>query len=132
MSDPLKATLWYLKDLAIWKSTKPYFINVPQSALEEGQKSSNEISEPINHVPVRNMRDVDTPNDIDLCGFSVSVNDFAIPEEVFRDPAEVRKQYIPEVEKWLQRLTGAEIVVTLTSEVYFSLAQLRLNENVET
>lgn len=121
MAETVQATFWYLKRLPIWNSTKPYFINVPQSALQEDQKSSNEISEPIADIPVRNMRDLPWPNDIDLRGFAFHVHEFGIREEVFRDPSGVRREYIPKVETWLKMVTGAEIVHTLTSEVCPSL-----------
>jgi len=110
-------TLWYLKDLDLWKTTKPYFINVPQAALPASQRTSNEVSEPVHDVLIRDMRDVGSPKDIDLCGFTYKTHDFQASAEVFKDPAAVRQQYIPEVEEWVRQVTGAEIVHTLTSEV---------------
>lgn len=117
MSSNILGTFWYLKGLDLWATTKPYFINVPQNALPEGQRASNEVSEPANGVLVRSMRDANAPNDIDLCGFSYRTHDFDISAEVFRDSAAVRRQYIPRVEEWLQQITGAETVHTLTFEV---------------
>lgn len=110
-------TLWYLKSLDIWATTKPYFINVPQSALPENQRVSNEVSEQVRDVTIRNMRDIGSPNDIDLCGFSYKTHDFEVSTEIFKDPLTVRQHYIPKVEGWLQEITGAEFVHTLTSEV---------------
>ena len=117
MSIDVLGTFWYLKDLGLWKTTKPYFINVPQNALPESQRASNEVSEPIQDVPVRNMREASSPVDIDLCGFSYKIHDFDLPEALFKDPVAIRERYIPKVEEWLQQITGAEIVRTLTSEV---------------
>jgi hypothetical protein len=110
-------TLWYLKDLDLWKTTKPYFINVPQVALPEGQRTSNEVSEPVHNVLIRDMRDAGSPNDIDLRGFAYKTHDFQLSTEVFKDRVAVRQQYIPKVEEWVRQITGAEIVHTLTSEV---------------
>jgi hypothetical protein len=110
-------TLWYLKDLDLWKTTKPYFINVPQAALPESQRTSNEVSEPVHDVLIRDMRDIGSPKDLDLCGFTYKTHDFQASAEVFKDPVAVRQQYIPEVEEWVRRVTGAEIVHTLTFEV---------------
>jgi hypothetical protein len=110
-------TLWYLKDLDLWKTTKPYFINVPQAALPESQRTSNEVSEPVHDVPIWDMRDVGSPKDLDLCGFTYKTHDFQASTEIFTDPVAVRQQYIPEVEEWVRQVTGAEIVYTLTSEV---------------
>ncbi|OLE52844.1 MAG: hypothetical protein AUG51_16090 [Acidobacteria bacterium 13_1_20CM_3_53_8] len=117
MSPNLVGTFWYLKDLDLWKTTKPYFINVPQHALPASQRASNEVSEPISDVPVHNMRDAGWRDDIDLCGFTYKRHDFQISTEVFKDSAAVREEYIPKVEEWLRHVTGAEIVHTLTSEV---------------
>jgi hypothetical protein len=117
MSMSIFGTLWYLKNLDIWATTKPYFINVPQSALPENQRASNEVSEPVRDVTIRNMRDTGSPNDIDLCGFSYKMHDFEVSTEIFKDPVAVRQHYIPKVEGWLQEVTGAEVVHTLTSEV---------------
>jgi len=90
---------------------------VPQIALPESQPTSNEVSEPVHDVPIRDMRVVGSPKDIDLCGFEYKTHDFQISAEVFKDPVAVRQQYIPEVEEWVRQVTGAEIVYTLTSEV---------------
>jgi hypothetical protein len=117
MSSNILGTFWYLKALDLWATTKPYFINVPQSALPIGQHASNEVSEPINDIVVQNMRDVISPDDIDLFGFSYRTHDFGVPAEVFKDPGALRRHYIPRVEEWLLEVTGAEIVHTLTSEV---------------
>jgi hypothetical protein len=110
-------TFWYLRALDLWKTTKPYFINVPQDALPESQRASNEVSEPVQDVPIQDMRDTSSPDDIDSCGFSYKTYDFEVSTEYFRDPVAVRQHYIPKVEEWLRRVTGAEIVHTLTSEV---------------
>jgi hypothetical protein len=117
MAPNVLGTLWYLKGLDLWKTTKPYFINVPQVALPESQPTSNEVSEPVHDVPIRDMRDVDSPKDIDLCGFEYKTHDFQVSTEIFKDPVAVRQQYVPEVEEWVRQVTGAEIVYALTSEV---------------
>src|SRR6266480_2323251 len=117
MPSTILGTFWYLKPLDLWATTKPYFINVPQSALPAGQHASNEVSEPTSDVLVRNMRDVISPDDVELCGFSYRTHDFNIPVEVFRDPLAVRRHYIPKVEEWLLQVTGAEIAHTLACEV---------------
>jgi hypothetical protein len=111
------ATFWYLKNLDLWSTTKPYFINVPQNALPENRRASNEVSEPVGNIQIRDMRDIGSPTDIDLCGFSYKTHDFEVPTKIFRDPVAVRQHYIPKVEEWLRQITGAEIVHTLTSEV---------------
>jgi hypothetical protein len=117
MAPNVLGTLWYLKGLDLWKTTKPYFINVPQVALPESQPTSNEVSEPVHDVPIRDMRDADSPKDIDLCGFDYKTHDFQVSTEIFKDPIAVRQQYVPEVEGWVRQVTGAEIVYALTSEV---------------
>lgn len=117
MAPNVLGTLWYLKDLDLWKTTKPYFINVPQAALPESQRTSNEVSEPVHDVLIRDMRDVGSPKDLDLCGFTYKTHDFQASAETFEDPVAVRQQYIPEVEEWVRQVTGAEIVHTMTSEV---------------
>lgn len=117
MSMDVLGTFWYLKNLDLWKTTKPYFINVPQNALPEGQRASNEVSEPVRDVLVRSMRDVSSPDDIDLYGFSYRTHDFELSADIFRDPVAVRQRYVPRVEQWLRQIIGAEIVHTLTSEV---------------
>ena len=117
MPPDVLGTLWYLKDLDLWKTTKPYFINVPQAALPESQPTSNEVSEPVHDVPIQDMRDVGSPKDIDLCGFVYKTHDFQASTEIFKDPIAIRQQYIPAVEEWVRQITGAEIVYTLTFEV---------------
>jgi hypothetical protein len=126
MSTPVSATFWYLKDLDLWKTTKPYFINVPNHAIPTGHLRSNEVSVPISGVPVRNMRECLSELDLDKNGFVCKTHAFSTSEEAFRDPAVIRQSYIPEVEQWLRTCMGAESAHVLTSEGGSSFAASKL------
>lgn len=113
----LQATFWYLQDTQLWRTTKPYFINVPKSALPDGQPATNEISVSVSGVPVKDMRNCVENLDIDRTGFTFFSHTFDTPEDSFQDYATARMSYIPEVEAWLCKVFGAETAHTLAFEV---------------
>ena len=111
------ATFWYLQKLPLWQSTKPYFINVPKSALPEGQPPTNEVSEPVSNIKVRDMREHPASCNIDQSAFTFFCHDFSTPEHVFQDLTSARRLYVPEAEDWICNKLGAEYVHTLALEV---------------
>lgn len=116
-SPSILATFWYLQRLPLWQSTKPYFINVPRSALPEGQATTNEISEPVSNIKVRDIREHPASRDIDQSAFTFLCHDFSTPEHVFQDLTSARRSYVPEAEDWICNELGAEYVHTLALEV---------------
>ena len=116
-SPSILATFWYLQRLPLWQNTKPYFINVPKSALPEGQATTNEISEPVSNIKVRDIREHPASRNIDQSGFTFLCHDFPTPEHVFQDLTSARRSYVPEAEDWICNELGAEYVHTLALEV---------------
>jgi hypothetical protein len=117
MASAMEATLWYLQDLELWKTTKPYFINVPMSAIPPGHSRSNEISVPVHDVPVHNMREEMSQIGLDTTGFTFRRHKSQIPLETLEDSPILRDEYIPEIEEWLRSSMGADIVKTITFQV---------------
>ena len=113
----VKATLWYLQQSDLWKTTKPYFINVPQSALPEGQLPSNEVSVPVENIEVQDMRPMMSSLDLDTNGFTIVSHRFETPVDAFQSYPRARKLYVPEVESWLRVFLGADTVHTTAFEV---------------
>ena len=116
-SPSVLATFWYLQKLPLWQSTKPYFINVPKSALPGGQATTNEISEPVSNIRVKDMREHPASRNIDLSAFTFLCHDFSTPEYAFQNLTSARRSYVPEAEHWICKELGAEFVHTLALEV---------------
>ena len=111
---PLQTNLYYLKPSDQWSREKPYFINVPPSALPDGQRATNEESISVDGV----QRLKPTLHDLDIRGFTVVKQDYSsFCIDDFEDCRSLRLRYVPMMEAWLKQLFAAERVFTLSVNV---------------
>ena len=74
----ISTSLIYLKPLEVWTKEKQYFITVPPSVLRDGHKVTNEESEPVSDIKIRDFRDEDiSQNELDKRGFTFARQNFS-------------------------------------------------------
>jgi hypothetical protein len=127
------ATFWYLKALELYKTVKPYHINIPASSLPPGTQA-NEVSEPYHGIQVEDMRTREGNYTLDKNGFQYFRDGYrsnlltgngqqdsslssCIKYDEYEDPAVLRAKYRPAVEKFLLDKLGAEKVFAFAHEV---------------
>ena len=115
----VSANLFYLKPCEVWSREKPYFITIPPSALPQGQKATNEESQPVGNIQIRDIRGLCLSHrDLDIRGFTFAKQDFSLfSKSVFVDYKSLRAGYVPAMENWLKDLLGAESVSTLSVNI---------------
>lgn len=120
-----QATLYYLKDLEEYKTTKPYHINIPSWALPPG-KQSNEVSMPCYNIPITGLRGKEGQFTLDHNGFQIAKEDEhganslidCIKLEDYADQQIVKERVRPTVEHFLKRkIPDAEDVVAFSTQV---------------
>ena len=128
--DVLNAKLWYLKPLDLYRTVKPYHINLPANALPPGVQS-NEESEEYQDIAIRNIRGKESRFTLDRNGFQVftaagsnhspstQIKGLfeALKEEEYNNADVVREKYYPAVEAFLRTALGAERVLAFTHDV---------------
>ncbi|KAL8895871.1 MAG: hypothetical protein Q9207_007971 [Kuettlingeria erythrocarpa] len=128
--DVLNAKLWYLKPLDLYRTLKPYHINLPVNALPPGVQS-NEESEEYQGIIIRNIRGKESTFNLDRNDFQVftaagtnhspftqakSVYE-ALKEKEYSNADVVRERYYPAVEAFLKTALGAEKALAFTHDV---------------
>ena len=102
------AAFWYLKDLPLYETTKPYVVNLPQSYIPAG-KRTNEDCFAYPGIRVEDIRKVEQIFTLDRNGFELSNSiPLGLQYEEFRDPTKVKDIYCENVKSSLLRVTGAE------------------------
>ena len=135
----VRTTFWYLQPLELYKTVKPYHINVPPNALPPGTQS-NEQMQPYSDIPVTDLRGREHEFTLDRHGFQVfkdleeeeskATTDDAEAKtqgstrlsnclgfEEYADSKAIRKTYRLMVEKFLSTVLGAELVRAFTHDV---------------
>ncbi|KAI1422501.1 hypothetical protein F5Y12DRAFT_762382 [Xylaria sp. FL1777] len=120
----LTTTLYYLEPQELYKTVKPYHLNVPASALGQKLQQSNEVSKGYRNISIQDVREEDRDFTLNQNGFQVfnddekhlslhsllSYNDYA-------DFATVKDKYRRGVSDFLVQRLGADLVVPFTHEV---------------
>ncbi|KAI1385932.1 uncharacterized protein F4822DRAFT_432790 [Hypoxylon trugodes] len=123
-TSPLATTLHYLDPLEIYKTEKPYHLNVPPSALAPHQKQSNEVSKAYEGILINDLRGRESDFTLDANGFQVfrdekdhvSLNS-ALKYEDYENSPVVKDKYREAVKSFLVERLGAGIVIPFTHEV---------------
>ncbi|KAK0625096.1 hypothetical protein B0T17DRAFT_261280 [Bombardia bombarda] len=112
------ATMWYLTPLQEYKTTKPYVINVPQSAVPGG-KQTNKASKPYHGCVMTDMRPSLGSFSLDKNGFEVlhGMTSTLATSESYDNTDRVRDIYCEEVADRLREFLGAELALTLGHSV---------------
>ncbi len=125
------AKLWYLKPLHLYRTEKPYHINLPANALGD-YAQSNEISQEYAGIRLQDLRGYENDFTLDRHGFQIFQDaDFgddsdrsphtrgAAPDsDVYDDPRIVRKSYYPAIERLLKEELGAQSAKVFTHDVW--------------
>ncbi|KAI0593546.1 hypothetical protein F4775DRAFT_607624 [Biscogniauxia sp. FL1348] len=107
------STFWYLKNLPLYETTKPYVVNLPLSHVPAGQRT-NQDCHAYSGIQVRDIRAAEETPTLDRNGFELSRSvPLSLEYEEFRDPAKVREVYLENVKTALLELTGAEYANSL-------------------
>lgn len=114
-------TLWYLGNLPLYKTTKPYVINLPALQIPGGQRTNQQcIAYP--GIKVKDMRTSGQTFTLDQNGFELSsCIPISLTYDEFRDSKKVREVYCEKVKEALLRMTGAEFGKVLHAAVCRSL-----------
>ncbi|KAF2434684.1 hypothetical protein EJ08DRAFT_426532 [Tothia fuscella] len=109
MFAPTKSTFWYLDQLPVYQTTKPYIVNLPLSRVPAG-KRTNQICAAYTDIVVRDIRAAETEYTLDRNGFELSRSiPMSLDYEDFRYPSKVRDIYCENVKHALVKMRGAEL-----------------------
>ena len=73
-------------------------MNVHESALPSVQPTTNEISEPVSNIDVKDTSEDPASRNINQSAFSFLCHDSPTPEHGFQDLTSARRPYVPEAE----------------------------------
>ncbi|KAF1963708.1 hypothetical protein CC80DRAFT_557569 [Byssothecium circinans] len=111
------ATIWYLKNLPLYSTTKPYVVNLPLHMIPPG-KRTNQISVAVPNIRIRDLREVKESFDIDNSGLQYKDDiHSAMAYEDWEDPEKIMNIYVKEVGDYLKRTLGAERTILLSQNV---------------
>jgi hypothetical protein len=111
------STLWYLKNLPLYETTKPYVINLPLSQVPTGRRTNQECCA-YSGIKVKDIRTAGKTLTLDGNGFSLSASiPLSIRYEEFGDPVKVKDVYCESMRKALLDMTGAEFAEVLHQAV---------------
>ena len=101
-------SFWYLKDLPIYKESKPYIINLPLSHIPNGERTNQECyAQPA--IKVTDIRTCPADFELDRNGFEMSKSiPISLSYEDFNDSIKVKEIYCKGVKEALINQTGAE------------------------
>ncbi|KAI1378986.1 hypothetical protein F4677DRAFT_442714 [Hypoxylon crocopeplum] len=117
-SAELGMTFWYFKPMDQWEKVKPYFIHAPTSTPIPGYEPTNEVSIPVDHVSVKDMRHSPELFNLDVTGFTVLSHDLSqAQDEAFWAERYHSSKYQEELEQLLVKSLGAESVTLLSSSL---------------
>ncbi|KAL9012805.1 MAG: hypothetical protein Q9173_002456 [Seirophora scorigena] len=106
-------TLWYLDQLPLYRTTKPYVVNLPLSLVPAG-KRTNQVSAAFTGIGIRDIRAAESEFDLDRHGFELSRSiPMTLKYDEFRDPIKVRDVYCETVKYALSHMTGAQSATIL-------------------
>ncbi|KAI1490510.1 hypothetical protein F5X96DRAFT_694573 [Biscogniauxia mediterranea] len=102
------STLWYLKKLPLYETTKPYVVNLPLSHVPTGQRTNQDCLA-YSGIQIKDIRTAEETPTLDRNGFELSgAIPLSLEYEEFRDPAKVREVYLENVKTALLEMTGAD------------------------
>lgn len=115
--------MYYLAPLDIYKTERPYHINVPPSALPPGQQS-NEVSRGYDDIKIEDLRGREHSFNLDDNGFQIFEDDSSgvalgsvLQYADYANPDIVKHRYRAQVEEFIKQRLGAEEVFPFTHEV---------------
>lgn len=120
-----RATLHYLENRELYKTVKPYHINLPAWALPPGRQT-NEVSIPYHDIPIADLRNIKAQFTLDRNGFEIQVEDGRGPKslldcvgfEDYDNREAVQAKVLPAVEDFLKRkLPGVDDVIAFSYQV---------------
>ncbi|KAG9498194.1 hypothetical protein J7337_011089 [Fusarium musae] len=87
------STLWYLKNLPLYRDVKPYVVNIPLSHIPSGQRTNQECY-PQSNIKFNNIRLSKSTFNLDAHGFEVSTQiPLFLNYEEFNEADKVRDIY---------------------------------------
>lgn len=110
----------------MYRTTKPYHINIPHWALPPGAQC-NEVSVPYARIPVTGIRSHQDEFKLDVHGFQVTREDISGPNSLFdcisleeyHDKQKAASFLRPAVQSFLKRkIQGVEAVLPISSQVW--------------
>ena len=124
------AKLWYLKPLDLYRTEKPYHINLPANALGS-HAQSNEVSQEYAGIRIQSLRGFENDFTLDKNGFQIFQDcvcgngldwsahsaSAAATSDVYNDPDLVRKIYYPAIEHFLKGKLGARSAKAFAHDV---------------
>ena len=117
MDNKVTSTFWYLDQLPLYQTTKPYIVNLPLSLVPAG-KRTNQVSAAYADITVRDIREAEPKVSLDRNGFELSRSiPMTLEYEEFRDPIKVRDVYCEAVRSALSNMTGAQFATVLHQAV---------------
>lgn len=102
------STFWYLKDLPLYQTTKPYVVNLPLSHIPAGKRTNQDcLAYP--GIKVKDIRTSEQEFTLDRNGFELSRSiPISLEYEEFGDSDKLRDVYCENVKSALLGMTGAE------------------------
>lgn len=102
------STFWYLKNLPLYETTKPYIVNLPPSYIPAGKRTNQECAA-YQGIRVHDLRTAEQNFTLDRHGFEHSKSiPMSLKYEEFFDPVKVEKVYCESIKATLLEKTGAE------------------------
>lgn len=114
----VNASFLYLKASPTWESVKPYWIYIPESATPAGVERTNEETDEVPNVEVRDIRDEQNNVGLDKTGFALYRHDFADDPYLASDGQCLNMSgYKRTLEKFVREALGAELVRYITGTI---------------
>ncbi|KAK3683304.1 hypothetical protein B0T22DRAFT_519075 [Podospora appendiculata] len=108
------STFWYLKNLPLYQTTKPYVISLPQSTLPPSIRRTNQECVAYPGIKVRDIRTSGQTFTLDSNGFELSTSiPLGLEYEEFRDQGKLQDTYCENVKTALVDMTGAESALVI-------------------
>lgn len=117
LDNQVTSTLWYLDQAPLYRTTKPYIVNLPLSLVPPG-KRTNQVCTAYADIKIRDIRAAEPRSTLDRNGFELSRSiPMTLEYDEFRDPIKVRDVYCERVKDALSSMTGAEFAKLLHQAV---------------
>lgn len=118
MADVVSTQFHYFRRSDQWLKEKPYFINLPRSALKENEKTTNEETDPVQGVKVLDLRKHQADLSLDVNGFAMFQHDFSHAQdaELFQGRFH-SSRYTVAVTEWLIQLLGCELAKFMSGTI---------------
>lgn len=95
--------MWFLNELELYKTVKPYRLNFQPEDADFPQTNVDRIQVP--DVPVRNIREWGDQLEFSKCGFSILRMPLPPKDFDYDDRGQVIEQYYPFIERIVQEFT---------------------------